>query len=360
MIEKLTTINFYKNIFSKFLLISLTLNHLIFSQPLNNFNVKTLVDVTIFTPGLLGSCHASTIVETNPGNILAAWFAGSYEGAADVSIWVSKLEMGKWSPPIKIAEGIDSAGNQLPCWNPVLFKTAKNKIILFYKVGKNPREWYGMYIQSSDNGNSWSNPKLLPQGFLGPIKNKPIQLKNGDILCPSSTEKKNGDWSIHLEITNEYLSSWKKINIGKDSALGVIQPTILLHNNGQLQMLCRSNKDFIYQTWSNDNGNNWSKLAKTFVPNPNSGIDAVSLKDDRFLLVYNPLKKGSDWFNGRNILNVAISDDGIHWEDIYQLENEKEGEYSYPAVIQAADKSINITYTYDRKSIRYVVLEIDK
>lgn len=330
-----------------------------YSQPLNNSKVKVILDTTIFPAGKLGSCHASTIVEINPGVFIAAWFAGSHEGANDVGIWLSTFKNNKWTEPLEVAKGIDSLGRQLPCWNPVLFKTTNNTLLLFYKIGINPREWHGFVIQSNDSGNSWAQPDALPDGFLGPIKDKPIQLPDGNILCPSSVEKNNGSWSIHLEITNENLSSWKKVHINKDDSVGVIQPTILRHPDGKLQMLCRSRQNSIYQTWSDDNGLHWTKLEKTSLPNPNSGIDAVSLADGNFILAYNPLLHGAKWFNGRNILNVAISNDGKNWKDIYQLENKKKGQFSYPAVIQASDKSIHITYTYNRETIKYVVLRIN-
>lgn len=321
--------------------------------------MEVIIDTTIFPLGSLGSCHASTIVELEPGTFMAAWFAGSHEGANDVGIWSSTYQNNKWTTPVELAVGRDSSGKELPCWNPVLFKTKNNSLILFYKVGVNPRQWWGNFIQSFDNGESWSQPKTLPYGFLGPIKDKPIQLSNGNILCPSSTEGMDGKWNIHLEITNENLSSWKRINIKKDSAVDIIQPTILLHPNGKLQMLCRSRQNLIYQTWSADNGLHWSKLEKTDMPNPNSGIDAAALDNGNFILVYNPLRQGPDWFYGRNVLNAAISRDGEHWKDIYQLVNKKEGEYSYPAVIEGSDKLIHITYTDDRKSIKYVVLKIN-
>jgi predicted neuraminidase len=330
---------------------------LIYSQELNNSQVKVIIDTTIFPQGKVNACHASTIVETSNGKFMSAWFSGSYEGANDVGIWTSTFENNKWSEPNLTVEERDSIRNQVACWNPVLFETKNGRLILFYKVGINPREWYGMFIQSNDKGKTWNSPQNLPKGFLGPIKNKPIQIKNGNILCPSSIESIDGKWSIHLEITDENLLDWKKVDIEKDSAIGVIQPTILLHPNGKLQMLCRSNQNFIYETWSIDNGLSWSKLEKTSLPNPNSGIDAVALNDGRFVLVYNPLIKGPDWFNGRNILNVAISENGENWEDVYQLENEKKGEFSYPAIIQASDNSIQITYTYDRKTIKYIVLK---
>ncbi|MEJ2614522.1 MAG: exo-alpha-sialidase [Ignavibacteriaceae bacterium] len=344
--------------FYKVLLLIALSSIMAYSQPLNNSQVKVITDTTIFPAGSLGSCHASTIVELNPGEFMAAWFAGSHEGANDVGIWISTFRNDKWAEPVEAVKGIDSSGHQLPCWNPVLFKTKNNSLLLFYKVGINPREWHGYVIRSSDNGKNWTKPEVLPRGFLGPIKDKPIQLSNGNILCPSSVEKENGSWSIHLEITNDNLSSWENVYINKDDSVGVIQPTILRHPDGKLEMLCRSRQNSIYQTWSDDNGLHWSKLEKTSLPNPNSGIDAVSLADGKFILVYNPLLHGANWFNGRNILNVAVSNDGINWKDIYQLENKKKGQFSYPAVIQASDKSIQITYTYDRETIKYVVLRI--
>ena len=88
--------------------------------------------------------------------------------------------------------------------------------------------------------------------------------------------------------------------------------------------------------------------------NPNSGIDAVTLKDGWFILVYNPTIQGDE---DRARLNVAISKDGMEWKDALILENESKGEFSYPAMIQTSDGRINITYTYNRVNIKHVVLE---
>jgi len=350
-----------KEMIKKFLstlVLAVGISFVIHSQPIHNAGVKIVLDTTIFQEGTVTSCHASTIVEISPGQFIAAWFAGSHEGANDVGIWSSTYQNNKWTNPIEVAVGYDSLGLRLPCWNPVLFKTKNNTLILFYKVGPNPREWWGMEIHSSNGGKSWSNPQKLANGFLGPIKNKPIQLSDGRILCPSSVESVEGKWSVHLETTNEKLSEWKKVKMDADSGVGVIQPVILQHSDGKLQMLCRSQQNSIYEAWSTDNGMSWSRVVKTSLPNPNSGIDAVTLEDNSFLLVYNPLLQGTDWFYGRNVLNVAISNDGENWKDAIQLENEKEGEFSYPAVIQASDRSIHITYTKKRKTIKHVVLTI--
>ena len=120
-------------------------------------------------------------------------------------------------------------------------------------------------------------------------------------------------------------------------------------------MLCRSAGNFILSAWSYDNGRTWNELTATSLPNPNSGIDAVTLSDGRQLLVYNHLSKG------RNILNVAVSVDGKEWGAAALLENEmKDSEFSYPAVIQTDDGLVHITYTWNRKLIKHVVLDPSK
>lgn len=297
------------------------------------------------TPG----CHASTIVQTREGQILAAWFAGKGEGADDVGIWMSRLEEGRWSKPAEVANGVASPQKRFPCWNPVLFQPRQGPLVLFFKVGPSPSRWWGERVISDDNGRTWKDQRRLPPGILGPIKDKPVQLEDGRILCPSSSEDKG--WRVHLEVTRD-LENWEVIGPLNDPAkLGVIQPTILTYPEGRLQMLCRTRgKGFIAQSWSQDGGKTWSEMTLLSLPNPNSGIDAVTLKDGRQLLVFNNTPKG------RTPLNVAISSDGKEWKVVQTLE-EQPGEYSYSAVIQASDGKVHITYTYQRKSIKHVVLD---
>lgn len=305
------------------------------------------------------ACHASTLVELEKGKLMAAFFGGAYEGFKDVCIYTATFEKGKWGPPELVATGKVDTFPQLPCWNPVLFKSDKGVVYLFYKVGKNPREWWGMVKTSKNNGKDWSKAKKLPDGFLGPVRNKPIQLSDGTMLCPSSTESLDEKhWDVHMEIVNRELTNWERISIDTGSRFGVIQPTILQHKNGHLQILCRSRQNCIVQSWSYDNGRTWDTLSCIDVPNPNAGIDATRLDHGQFLLVYNPLLKGDDWVVGRNVLKVALSDDGTNWHDIYTLEEHPEGEYSYPAVIQTSDQKVHITYTDNRKNIKHVVLEL--
>lgn len=312
----------------------------------------------VFTNPPFKECHASTIVELSGGGILASWFAGPYESHPQVSIWTAEYQNGKWTKPVERANGIESKTKRYACWNPVLFKTGEGKLFLFYKVGKSPREWWGEMITSTDDGKSWSKAEKLPAGMLGPIKNKPIQLANGDLLHPTSTESIDEKiWHIYLEKSDKEGKNWEKIAIENDS-FSVIQPSILRYSPTKLQLLSRSRQNRVVQTWSDDNGKTWGPLTVTNLPNPNSGTDASTLKSGWQVLVYNPLLRGKNWDNGRNELVVAVSKDGENWKNIYTLEDQPKGEFSYPAVIQSADGLVHITYTADRKSISHVVLDI--
>lgn len=306
------------------------------------------------------ACHASSLVELPNHEIMAAWFGGPYEGHPNVKIWTATKSHGKWSMPKIVADGAMEEGKTYACWNPVLFKTAANLLILQYKVGPNPRNWWGMMKISKDGGKTWSAATRLPDGIIGAVKNKPIQLKSGTILYPSSTESNDEKiWNIHIEQSDENAKSFKKVSIDCGD-FGVIQPSILTYPNGKLQLLCRSRQNFIVSTWSTDQGKTWSPLSKINLPNPNSGTDAVTLKNGLQLLVYNPLPAGNNWWDGRAVLRLAASKNGNDWTDIYTFEQHEKGEYSYPAIIQSRDSKIHISYTAERKKIKYVVLSLPK
>jgi predicted neuraminidase len=307
----------------------------------------------IWQPGDVAfpSCHASTIIQTENG-LLAAWFGGTAEKNPDVGIWISHKLNGKWTKPVEVANGIQHKSKRYPCWNPVLYNSG-NEILLFYKVGPSPSAWWGELITSSDNGNIWSRPCRLPEDIYGPVKNKPVLLSNGELLCPSSTEYDG--WRVHMEMTADFGITWERTQFLNNKEIRAIQPTLLFHKGGSIQMLCRSTANAILSSSSSDNGRSWSELTPTTLPNPNSGIDAVTLRDGRQLVVYNHLIKG------RNMLNVAVSDDGQDWKAAALLENDiKETEFSYPAVIQTDDGLVHITYTWNRKLIKHVVLDPSK
>ncbi len=311
----------------------------------------------IYDTAAFPQCHASTIVET-PKGLIAAWFGGTREGYNDVNIYTSTCRHGKWSAPQMAADGYINDSTRYACYNPVLFLAPNKELLLFYKIGPYVQGWTGWMKRSNDYGKTWGKPEALPDGILGPIRNQPY-LADGLLICPSSTEK--GGWKVHFEFTTDNGKTWSKgPDLCDGKSLSGIQPAILRHSANTLQAVCRSQNGTINETWSYDNGRTWSDLKSTSMPNNNSGIDAITLKDGRHLLVYNNVKPPKDEKEGwgaRSPLNVAISNDGKKWEDIAILENEKGAEFSYPFVIQTSDDKIHITYTWKRRKIKHVVMD---
>ncbi len=178
-------------------------------------------------------------------------------------------------------------------------------------------------------------------------------------MSPSSTEsaERPSTWRIHFERSADAGLTWTAVRPakggGEHETIEAIQPSVLLHAGERLQAVGRTRSGRIFETWSGDRGRTWTPVALTALPNPNSGIDAVTLRDGRHLIVYNHTTQG------RSPLNVALSRDGTTWQAALVLEHEP-GEYSYPAVIQTRDGLVHITYTWKRERIKHVAIDPDK
>jgi predicted neuraminidase len=301
----------------------------------------------IFENPPFASCHASTLTETPSGKLLCAYFAGSEEGAKDVGIWLSTRDAQGWGAPRLIAEEMGA-----PCWNPVLFTLPSGEILLFYKVGLHPSSWSGAMKRSHDEGATWADAEPLPAGVIGPVKNKPILLKDGMLLCGSSIESWKR-WGCWMEMTTNGGKSWHKsdpINLSGD-LFGIIQPAVFVTPEGTVRLLARSRQTGTIATaLSEDGGKTWTEASATDLPNPNAGIDATALHTGQIALVYNHSTKM------RTPLNLALSEDGgVHFAPFLILEN-LPGEYSYPSIIQTQDNWIHISYTFNRRQIKHVAI----
>jgi predicted neuraminidase len=323
----------------------------------------------IFQPGAVpfASSHASTIVELKNGDLLSAWFGGTAEGKPDVAIWSARKSGGAWSTPVELAR---EPG--VPCWNPVFFHTADGRLWLYYKFGPSPQTWVAARKYSLDEGQTWSAAEHLPAGLLGPIRAKPLVLKDGTIVAGSSLEAYQS-WAAWIERSADGGKTWAKIGPivprrsdyeaqtpepatpsaqatpAPPANFGIIQPSVVQIGDKHLRFYARSTQNIgrVMTSESTDGGLTWSEPKPLDVPNPNSGIDAVVLRDGRVVLIYNNTS------TGRTPLNLAVSTDGERFRMFYTLEDQP-GEYSYPAMIQAKSGDLEITYTWQRKSIRHV------
>jgi len=399
----------------------------------------------LYEKAAIPACHATTVVELPNGDMLAAFFGGTYEGHPDCDVWMCRYTNGKsagthgyngnqtmngiggvdysgnatsqggekmdyvpvpspWSAPKVLADGIytkytksafsyDKDFEQLchrdsifdkttwlapakqsgkpllsdkvrkPCYNPVLYQIPGGDLVLDYKIGKWVQDWTGWEIRSKNGGKTWSHPRplqtdtALHQIQLGPVKNKPV-FSNGRVIAGSSTET-GGRWKFHFETTDKKGKSWDMVYVDCDT-IECIQPSILFLNGlgdgSRLKAIGRTRHGRLAQTYSEDNGQSWSKVTLSDMPNNNSGTDAITLKDGRHVLVYNDSNKEGV----RTPLSVAISDDGEHWTKIADLETDHLGEYSYPCVIQASDGKVWVLYTWRRRLPAYAVLDLSK
>jgi predicted neuraminidase len=306
----------------------------------------------LFTNAPFSSAHASTICETAPGVFLVACFGGTEEQANDVAIWMQKYENGKWAAIKEIARHQD-----VPCWNPVLFALPSGEVLLFYKVGRAPFSWSGYLKRSYDGGESWTHFEKLPAGILGPAKNKPLLLEDGTLLCGTSWESYKAD-ACWVDVTKDFGKTWQKYGpiALKDCEQGMIQPTLFQINDHTLFMLSRPRQGLraIVKSISKDKGKSWSDPEVIEIANPDTGSDGVVLKDGKIVYVNNTQTLG------RSKLDILVSNDqGNTFTSVFQLENEPGREFSYPAIIQAQNGDIHITYTYNRECIKHVVLNFE-
>ncbi|MGV3767404.1 MAG: sialidase family protein [Chitinophagaceae bacterium] len=322
----------------------------------NKWKAGIVTDEFVYEKAAFPSCHSATITET-PNGLVTAFFGGTKERHPDVEIYVCRMVNGKWTAPVSVANGIINDTLRLPTWNPVLYQVPGGALILFYKIGPKPSEWWGMMKTSTDGGITWSAAQKMPEGYIGPVKNKPVLLSNGNLFCPSSTE---GDgWKLHFEVTPDFGKTWSKIGpINEGKTIDAIQPSILYHGPDTLQVLARSRNRAIIESWSYDDGRTWTPVAKTTLPNNNSGTDAVTLKDGRHLLVYNHvLPPGNEAKGPRTPLNISVSKDGENWDAALVLEDSPISQYSYPSIFQGSDGMVHVVYTWRRERIKYVKID---
>ncbi len=298
--------------------------------------------------------HAATIAET-PSGLVAAWFAGSKEGRSDVAIWLARQERGRWGEPERLFEGRAGDGTPLPCWNPVLHRLRGGPLLLFYKVGPRPRRWWGMLATSEDDGTSWSRPRRLPDGIFGPVKNAPLELPSGALLCGSSSELFG--WRCQIERTEDGGRTWRRVAVlnhpfaSLPGGFKANQATLVDQGGGRIRALCRTKQGFIAECWSEDGGEHWSAMQPTDIPHPNAAFDARRLACGRFLLVHHPSAQG------RERLVASLSEDGRIWRTVLELENEAGFEFSYPSILESADGLVHLVYSWKRRRIAHLVLE---
>ncbi len=351
--------------------------------------------------------HASSLVELPNGDIFAVWYHGSGERRADdVMIEAARLPRGakKWNPRFTIADVPD-----FPDCNPAVFLDRSERLWLIWPtIIANRWETALLNVRVAtglaalDGPPRWDvSENLLFQtpGFEEKVRRTvepllaeaepgsraetylkaalehaadkyfrrmgwmprahPVQLPSGRILVPLYSD--GFSFSL-IAITDDGGRTWTASEplVG----WGSIQPTIARTGDGKLVAYMRDNgppPKRMHISVSEDNGESWSEVVDSELPNPGAGTEVINLRGGEWLMIYNDTERG------RHSLAVSLSgDEGRTWEWTRHLElddrSEGAGAFHYPSIIQARDGTLHATYSYflnhlpadaDRKAIKH-------
>lgn len=284
------------------------------------------------------SCHASTVVELPDGDLLCAWYGGEKEGSPDSAHYLSRFRAADetWDEPSILWDWPGRAAG-----NPRLFMDRRDTLWAILPI--NHGKWCRggtlfFYRQSLDLGKAWSAPTHVPSldTLLG--KNKPVVFEDGRFVLPVTREVEGKAAAvIHDPGADEWVVS-SPVSLPVEGRR-CIQPAFAPLPGGRLLGLFRTDTPRIWKAVSEDGGMTWSEPAATDLPHDNSGFDLARLTSGRLVLAFN------DTSAGRTPLSLAVSDDGGDtWPSRLVLE-QGEGEFSYPALIQARSGRLHVTYT---------------
>ncbi len=331
-------------------------------------------------PGPYATAHAPTLLELENGDLLCAWFAGSYEGSADVSVICSRLEKdsGRWREPVLVS-GDPHRSEQ----NPSLFLAPGGEVWAMYTAqldrmeGKDNMQFTSVVRRqrSTDGGRTWGTYDVVfPEE--GTFCRQPIQILSngrwifGNWICSDSASGLAGDPSA-FRLSDDQGKTWRRVDM--PGSHGRVHPNVVELEPGHLAAFMRSRAaDFIYRSESLDYGETWSEPVPTPLPNNNSSISAVKLKSGRIAIAYNPTctpePKADEaaWPGLRCPVAVALSEDGgLTFPLIRHMElgegfvgeenSTNNRQYEYPYLMQGKDGMLHLAFAYQtRRGVKWM------
>lgn len=314
------------------------------------------------------SSHASMVEQTSEGRLHCAWFSGTKEGAANVSIVYAELN----STSASVGDAWSSArvlsrragfSNQ----NAVLFASS-SALHLFHsqqpadKGEKNATVWHlSSAVDATGRASGFSSPQELfsvPGSF---DKNRVQPLLDGSWLLPLYDAADNIPFTATLPpgADADDAASWQ-VRHSFVNCEHLVQPTVVRPTPGKpllLSFFRDRERQHIYVARSADDGRSWSACKPTSLPNNNAGIEAWVMRSGRIALAYNPQT------TGRDPLALSLSEDGGEtWKYTRLLEHEDgKQEFSYPTLREDVhlDGVIHVSYTFKRQTIKHSIVSED-
>jgi predicted neuraminidase len=361
-----------------------------------------------------GHVHASSIVETPNGSLLAVWYengpkspeyyfrGGDEDKSDDVRIAGSRLSRGadSWDRPFVVSDTFGVSDN-----NPALALDAQNRLWLVHAtlLAVPGRTWGSALLQykaATDFERAgvprWDRTGVLvptpdgldeavalaaddvrrragrqdPQGLQrsremldrlsDPFARRlgwmprvhPLALRDGGLLVPLANENFN---LAAMAITRDGGESWTFSR--PVPGVGVTQPSVVQLRDGRLVAFFRdaTSAHRIHRSDSIDGGLTWSRVTPTALPNPGGGIEALALASGDLAIIYNDKEESP-----RDRLAVSISTDaGRTWRWTRHLENTPGGRFDYPSIVQGRDRLLHASYSYNLKTIKHVTFNED-
>ena len=326
------------------------------------------------------SGHGPALLELPNGDLLCVWFAGSFEGNADVHIVCSRLEKDSeaWTEPVDVSNDPQRSEQ-----NPSLFYGPDGAAWCMYtaqldrQAGKDNMQFTAVVRcqKSTDGGRTWGPYEtVFPEE--GTFCRQPIQvLSNGrwifsNWLCTDSAEGLSGDPTA-FRISDDQGKTWRTVMMPESH--GHVHANVVELEPGHLVAFMRNREAYrIHRSESFDYGETWSEPKPTPLPNNNSSISAIKLQSGRVAIAYNPTctpdpQPGkAAWPGLRCPVAVALSEDGgltfpiIRWmergEGYIGDENKTNNkQYEYPYLMQTKDGMIHLAYAaWTRDAMKYV------
>jgi predicted neuraminidase len=183
-------------------------------------------------------------------------------------------------------------------------------------------------------------------------RNKPFLTRTGRLILPLYSD--GFSFSL-MAYTDDAGDTWQ--TSAPLVAAGNIQPALAATASGDLVALMRDNGPApkrLHLSRSNDQGQTWSPVRDSTLPNSGTACDLATLPNGHWVLVNN------DTETGRHRLTLSLSEDeGKTWRHAKPLADEADTRSHYPAVIIGADGLIHVSYSYfqadNRKAIKHAV-----
>ncbi|MGA0848717.1 MAG: sialidase family protein [Chthoniobacterales bacterium] len=296
--------------------------------------------------------HSATLAELPDGSLLAAWYAGSGEGARDVAIYLARRPPGGvWSEavPIITRERVtrELRRNVISLGNPLLLTDESGRLGLLF-VSISAGRWSGSSMNitwSEDGGKIWApvrNITMNPLANLSSLpRNPPAPLVGGGWAVPVY-EEFLGKFPEILWIQPRG-DGWAAAVSRVEGGVYILQSSLVPLAKERAASFFRDFRParWMSASWSGDAGRTWTQPAPTALPNRDSGLCAIRLSDGDLLCAYNDISPGK-----RENLRLALSEDeGRTWETVATIAEEAGHEFSYPYLIRGADGMIRMVYS---------------